>query len=190
MVNTQTEKTNSSILPAKCQHKRILEREIPIVSCQFTADKSWHVIAALVMLANKGTTEQVGDQQWRVDRSSAVWGTSFAHQPPVCAQPAGWGAQAGALFLLMASLCPSIGLSRAGCQPCSPHRQLCMGSKTPDFSDPTLLHHLSSTGGTKVGLHFEAVTVLVLLQAWNRMEDEQRIKAFPKQPHIWIQALG
>lgn len=148
--------------------------------CQLSvrsADKSWRVIAALVMLANKGITEQVEDQQWRAERSSAVWGTSFPHQPPAPAQQAGWGAQAGELRLLLPSLCPTIGSSGAGCQPCSPHGQLTWAQ--------VLLHHLSSTEGTQVSLHFEAVTVSVLSCVWNRMEEEQRKKAFPKQPHIW-----
>lgn len=82
--------------------------------CQLSvhsADKSWHVIAALVMLGNKSTTEKVGDQQWRVERSLAGWGTR--------------------LPLLMIPLCSTIGLSRDGCQPCSPHRQLCMASGPP-----------------------------------------------------------
>lgn len=102
--------------------------------CQLSvhsADKSWHVIAALVMLANKGTTEQVGDQEWKAERSSAVWGTSFPQQTPARAQPAGWGGQAGVLCLLTPSLCPTTGWSRAGCQPCTPHRQLGRGSGPP-----------------------------------------------------------
>lgn len=148
--------------------------------CQLSvhsADKSWHVIAALVMLANKGTTEQVGDQEWKAERSSAVWGTSFPQQTPARAQPAGWGGQAGVLCLLTPSLCPTTVAGPGLAASPAPLTGSWAGAQV-------LLHHLSSTEGKKVRHHFEAVTVSVLPWAWNRMEEEQRKKAFPKQPQI------
>ena len=43
-----------------------------------------------------------------------------------------------------------------------------------------LLHHLSSTEGTEVGLRIEAVAVSMLPWFWSRMEEEQRGQSFSK----------
>lgn len=147
--------------------------------CQLSihsADKSWHVIAALVMLANKGTTEQVGDQQWRAERSSAVWGSSLPQQTPAGSQPAGWGARLECCAWWHPPCAPALACPGLAASP-APLIGSCAWAQV-------LLHHLSSTEGTQVSHHFEAVTMSVLPWAWNRMEEEQRKKAFPKQPQI------
>lgn len=130
-------------------------------------DKPWCVIAALVMLANKGTAVQAEYWQWRAERSSPVLHTSFPHQPPALAQQVWWRTQAGSLCSLSPSLHCTIGLSgwvAATSDPLASRRQWAQ----------VLLHHLPSTEGTEMGLHIETVAVSMLPWFWSKTEEEQR----------------